>query len=269
MKLLQRFSPLWMLLLIPVSVILSSYSDGPPAGRTGAPGELTCFNGYCHNSFQLNSGPGSVSLSGAHSERFIPGQPYQLRLTVDDDTMQAFGFSVSARIQDSDVPAGSWQTDEFTQLKSEEGFGYIMHDTAQAAAGEGTWLLTWLPPDSLSGTVEFFVAAVAANNDGKRSGDYVYTLRKTIDASPLSAERQERPSKVQWSQTGDYLLIEVPEPNEVVEVEVMDMQGRLLASQVTRGAQIKVDVKPWPRQPYLVRMRQGNKRYTGKVLLRE
>ena len=43
---------------------LSSFSDGPPAGRTAAPGELNCTNGYCHNSFPLNSGPGMASLSG-------------------------------------------------------------------------------------------------------------------------------------------------------------------------------------------------------------
>ena len=42
-------------------VVLAS-SSGPPDGRTNAPGETNCT--ACHTSFPLNSGAGSLAVSG-------------------------------------------------------------------------------------------------------------------------------------------------------------------------------------------------------------
>ncbi len=268
MKLLHCYLPLWTLLLIPFAVLLSSYSDGPPAGRTGAPGELTCFNGYCHNSYQLNSGPGAVSLEGTEQSQFVPGQPFRLSLKVVQDTMNAYGFSISARTLNENLAAGSWEKDEFTQIKAEDAFTYLMHDTAQVASDEGSWILTWLPPDSLTADVEFFVAAVASNHDGKRSGDYVYTFRKIFFVDPLASVSNPDNSRLTWYIKQHQLVIQVPDPSRRAEVDVMDLHGRIMAHVQDRASVIQIDVGPWPRQAYFVRLRQGEKMLGGKILLR-
>ena len=53
---------------------------GPPTGRTGAPGELTCING-CHSSFSLNSGDGSLSLSNVPAT-YEFGQSYAIDISL-------------------------------------------------------------------------------------------------------------------------------------------------------------------------------------------
>lgn len=268
MKLSHRNLPLWMLLLIPTTVLLTSYADGPPPSRTGAPGELTCFNGYCHNSFQLNSGLGTISLAGSESTRFIPGQAYPLDLTVADSGMAAFGFSVSARYVDNGKPAGSWQATPGNQIKEENGRAYLMHDTVKVTAHEATWPLTWLPPDSLTGPVEMYVAAVSANANGNRSGDFVYTQRTTIIPDSLSASLSDPASRLSWIQTGNKLRINLPDPNSIATVLIWDLQGRELSNQILRGDKAEIDITSWPRQIYLVKVEQGGKKLGGKIQLR-
>ena len=62
---------------------LVSYSDGPPTGRTGAPGELTCYNGSCHNSFPQNSGPGEAMILAEIPEAgYVPDSVYRLETRI-------------------------------------------------------------------------------------------------------------------------------------------------------------------------------------------
>lgn len=268
MKLSHRNLPLWMLLLIPTTVLLTSYADGPPPSRTGAPGELTCFNGYCHNSFQLNSGLGTISLSGRESDRFIPAQAYKMDLTVSDSGMAAFGFSVSARYLDNGEPAGSWQTESGNQIKQENGRPYLMHDTVKVSSHGATWPLTWLPPDSLTGPVELYVAAVAANANGNRSGDFVYTFKSTISPDSLASNISAPASRLSWQQAGNKLRIDLPDPNSIATVLIWDLQGRELSNQILRGDKAEIDITSWPRQVYLVKVEQGGKKFGGKIQLR-
>lgn len=268
MKLSRRNLPLWMLLLIPTTVLLTSYADGPPPSRTGAPGELTCFNGYCHNSFQLNSGLGTISLSGSESTTFIPGQPYKIDLSVSDSGMAAFGFSVSARYLENGEPAGSWQATSGNQVKEENGRAYLMHDTVKVIPHEAAWPLTWLPPDSLTGPVEMYVAAVAANANGNRSGDFVYTFKKIILADSISSAVSSPTSRLTWRQIGSDLILDLPDPAVVADIEVWDLQGRRLSQMTVRGSRAVIDIAPWPRQIFFVKIIQGEKKYAGKVQLR-
>lgn len=268
MKLSHRNLPLWMLLLIPTTVLLTSYADGPPPSRTGAPGELTCFNGYCHNSFQLNSGLGTISLAGSEALRFIPGQIYTLDLSVVDSGMAAFGFSVSARYADNGEPAGSWQTTSGNQVTEENGRTYIMHDTVKVSSNSASWPLSWLPPDSLTGPVELYVAAVAANANGNRSGDFVYTYKTTISPDSISSSLSDLASRLSWVQAGNKLRIDLPDPNSIAKVLIWDLQGRELSNQILRGNRAEIDVTSWPRQIYLVKVEQGGKKLGGKIQLR-
>ena len=56
-------------------------AGGPPTARTGAPGEQTCALSGCHTSNALNSGPGSVTITGV-PDNYTPGQDYTITVTV-------------------------------------------------------------------------------------------------------------------------------------------------------------------------------------------
>lgn len=255
-----------MLLLIPFTVLLSSYSDGPPPARTGAPGELTCINGYCHNSYSLNSGLGTVTLSKDESNGWIPGKTYSLQLSVSDTAMRAFGFSISARVSGTKNQAGTWDLGPDVQIVTENLLEYLMHDTVQLAEGRGEWKFDWIAPDSLYGPVDFFVATVAANANGNRHGDYVYTRHLTFHPdSSLSSISSKLSQRLIWYQEEQQLVIQIPDANHVADLEIYDLRG----IQVWKGRyltdQVVISVSNWPKQPYFLKVKQAGRPLAGKI----
>ncbi len=267
MKHLRHRLPQWMLLLIPTAVLLMSYSDGPPPSRTGAPGELSCYHGYCHNSSQVNTGPGALSLAGKTSSQFLPGQPFELELAVQDSGMAVFGFSLSSRIAGRSDQAGSWPSGPELLVKSEGGREYLMHDTVKVELHEGRWTFQWQPPDTLSGPVEMYLAAVAGNANGNRQGDRVYTRKFTFYPDSLSAGIQVSRSNLGWFVEGNTLHLRLPRPSELADITIHDLRGHLLWQERSRGEEATIDISAWPQQMYLVRVKQGQELRVGKILL--
>src|SRR5215813_11187085 len=57
--------------------------SGPEPARTGAPGEQTCAStAGCHTSFALNSGPGTLSLTGLPAN-YSANQEINLTVTLN------------------------------------------------------------------------------------------------------------------------------------------------------------------------------------------
>ncbi|MEZ4775267.1 MAG: choice-of-anchor V domain-containing protein [Bacteroidia bacterium] len=174
-------------------ISLTSYSDGPPEGRTGAPGELTCYNGYCHNSYLVNSGPGLVSLTSSLSEQgYSPGEIYDISVKVIHPGQSAFGFQLLPYSPDSDAGIGQiYETDTvITQLKTDGDRTYIMHDSALFVNDSAIWHFQWQAPPAFAGPVVFYAAFLAADNNGNRSGDYVYKSNWKVDPDPASSLSQ-------------------------------------------------------------------------------
>src|SRR4051812_15076646 len=68
-----------------------SYSTGPPAGMTGAPGEQTCSS--CHS-----GSPGGGQFSIVAPATYVPGQTYQIQVkhVNGDPERQRWGFELTA-----------------------------------------------------------------------------------------------------------------------------------------------------------------------------
>src|SRR5947209_1727132 len=64
---------------------------GPAASHTNAPGESNCTE--CHNSFPVNSGPGSVYVSDL-PERYVPGQQITVTVTTRQAQQIVYGFQL-------------------------------------------------------------------------------------------------------------------------------------------------------------------------------
>ena len=66
---------------------VSAFSSGPPAGRTGAPGEATCHD--CHSSYDLNDSSGGVTIVGL-PDFYVPlGDPISFAVMVFQDGSNA------------------------------------------------------------------------------------------------------------------------------------------------------------------------------------
>src|SRR5215467_6962226 len=77
---------------------LFGYILGPDPGVNGVFGaNLNCTTG-CHNSFQVNSGTGGVTITGLPTT-WTPGQTYSLTVAVQaatGPTSRVYGFQLSA-----------------------------------------------------------------------------------------------------------------------------------------------------------------------------
>ncbi len=148
----------------------SAYSGGPPNGKTGAPGEGTCHD--CHDSFPLNSGPGSVAITAPIT--FSASQTYQITITVAQTGQSRWGFEFTP------LSAGSCTvTDPVnTQQDTFQTRIYVKHTsqgTYNGTPGPANWSFDWTAPADPPDTLRFYAAGNAANGNGRSSGDYIYT----------------------------------------------------------------------------------------------
>ncbi len=158
---------------------------GPPASRTGAPGELTCTD--CHNA---TAGAGQFTITAPAS--YTPGQTYsiQVRHTTADTTRKRWGFELTSL--GTGGMAGTFaNTTGNTQLKTGGGKTYIQHTSAgtfQNQTGSAVWTFNWTAPASNVGNVTFYAAGIQANNNGSESGDQTYVKTAIIPfAAPVAA----------------------------------------------------------------------------------
>lgn len=166
---------------------VTANSGGPPLGRTGAPSELTCNAGGCHNSFATNSGPGTLTMTGLPAS-YTAGQEYTLTVTVTQSSRGAFGFEATA-LDASNNRAGTIATTTAdasrtqVQTNSSNGRQYVLHQFNGIApvSGEGKWTFRWTAPATTAGRVTFYVAANAADGTGGANADYIYTRTFTVD----------------------------------------------------------------------------------------
>lgn len=164
---------------------------GPDRGYTGAPGDIGDCT-VCHDSFGFpNVGPGSVSI-GNVPPVYQPGQLYTLTVNIQDPHARRWGFEMTA-LDSSGNKAGAFAPlDSYTQIAStgtpvgnRQYIEHTLEGTFPGTSGGHTWQVQWAAPATDIGTVKFYCAGNAANNDGTNQGDYIYTNGAQAD-SPTS-----------------------------------------------------------------------------------
>ena len=164
------------------------FSTGPLDGRTGAPGELTCNDAGCHNSFALNSGDGALSISTP--AQYSAGETIHVAINLNDPGQSRWGFELTA-LDASDNPVGQFVITDATRTQSHTDLGtgrtYIKHTLAGTDGGTSDaapgWSVDWTAPDPTVGTITFYAAGNAANNNGTNLGDYIYTTSSDVTVS--------------------------------------------------------------------------------------
>jgi hypothetical protein len=166
---------------------VSASAFGPAASHTGAPNEANCTE--CHNSFPLNSGTGSVYVSGL-PEKYTPGQQITITVTTRQSAAIVYGFqlvALDASGHDAGsvtLPTGSPQrTQAVTGIVNGVVRTYIEHTIdgiVPTQFGFNSWTFTWTAPATDIGPVTFYAAGNAADSNGNTDGDYIYTTARTL-----------------------------------------------------------------------------------------
>lgn len=162
-------------------------SGGPPASRTGAPGELTCAISGCHTGPAVNSGGGLVSFSGIPAN-YVLNQEYTITVTVSQSGRSTFGFQATV-IDDQGAQVGTITTDSGTSAINGVIGGntrrYVRQSFPRTTNNQGVWTFRWRAPATSAGRVNFYAAGNAANGTGGQDGDLIYTT--SASSQPPSA----------------------------------------------------------------------------------
>lgn len=195
-------------------------SSGPSPSHTNAPGEDNCTT--CHITYPVNSGEGSVVISGLPHD-YLPGQPYTITVTVSDQIAVIYGFQVTAidptgtKAGDFAVPLPIDNPNARTQIKHgvtnskpRDYVEHTLHGTQPTAFGSNSWTFTWTAPTTRVGKVSFYAAGNAANSNSQPTGDYIYTTSNgalagsataNFDGDLTSDVAYFRPSTATWYST--------------------------------------------------------------------
>lgn len=159
----------------------SQMDDNGRAGKTNSPGETNCATS-CHDSYTLNSGPGSITIQspGMPFFEYTPGQTYNMSVTVAHAGVGLFGVGIECLIPSGDN-AGMLNISDVasTQIKNATISGISRRNVTHTlngglSADSKVFNFNWTAPPTGTGNVTFYFSGVAANGNGNNSLDYVY-----------------------------------------------------------------------------------------------
>ncbi len=196
-----------------ITSVVYGFSSGPVAGRTGAPGELTCVD--CHDSFELNRGAGRVDILDL-PKTYSPGQRIKVRVSVQQNNQKLWGFQLTA-LDSQEKAVGQFViTDPIkTQQLTDNGRFYVEHTKEGSKSTQPRsmeWTFDWIAPDVDQGAVTFYASGNAADGLGNSEGDFIYTTSAQVGApsdpvitlgSPNGGEMIQggKPFTIKWSST--------------------------------------------------------------------
>ena len=171
-------------------------SDNGKAGATGSPGEQTCSQSNCHTGSTDNSMGGSVILTSTDlvNWEYTPGQTYTLTATVSQQGRSLFGIGLEALLP-SGANAGNLVPGTGTTTKNATIAGNsrknIVHNmNAGATANAHSFTFTWTAPATDVGPVTIYYAGNAANNNGTKTGDYIYNASQVVTPAGVNVQEQ-------------------------------------------------------------------------------
>jgi hypothetical protein len=161
------------------------YSSGK--GYTNSPFDnRACNISSCHGG-SLNVGPGVPEITtNIPAEGYRAGQSYTVTATITQNGRNRFGFQMTSENKENHK-SGRFTANSQTRAQSD----FYITQATQSAASMGTnaktWSFTWTAPSTVgTGDITFYGAFNAANNNGQRTGDNIYTTTMIVSESLLS-----------------------------------------------------------------------------------
>lgn len=250
---------------------------GPPAARSGAPGEQTCASQFCHSG-TVNSGPGTTSItSDIPQTGYVPGNTYTITATVSQSGGSRFGFEIMAAynaIANDQVGTAVITDANGTQIKTGLGKDYVTHKSAGTTGTDSlTWTFDWTAPNPGVGEVVFYGAFNAANNNQTASGDNIYTDSLAANQQPVGFYHNHLilaevfPTVTEGAFNVRMVNIDAGE----YQVNVFDLNGKTVASKsidVRTGGFIRTfDITGSQPGIYFVQVTGNDFNKTSKVLI--
>lgn len=164
-------SVVFVVLLLSAAAI--AHLSGAPPACTGAPGEGTCANAGCHDSYPVNSGQGYAMVNRCDLGNPYIGASMWLTVLVRYPAAQSWGYELTALDSLGNAAGNFFAIDSTGQVITASGRIYATH--TQAGTHQDEWFIRWEAPDTNAGILRVYLTAVAANGDDLSNGDRVFT----------------------------------------------------------------------------------------------
>jgi hypothetical protein len=120
---------------------------------------------------------------------YVPGQTYQISVTVAQTGKSLFGLGFEALLS-SGANAGTLTAGTGTTIKNATVAGNsrrnVVHQlNGGASSGTHTFTFNWAAPTTNVGALTFYAAGNACNANGTDTGDYVYTASQVVNPAPV------------------------------------------------------------------------------------
>lgn len=212
-----------------------TYKDNGKAGNANSPGENSCTQ--CHGG-SINSGTGSMTLNAPDmiGWEYVPGTTYSMSLTVRETGKTIFGIGLEA-LTNLNTNAGTINVTEAsrTQIMASAGRNNLIHKTNGGLSNDSSvFNFSWTAPATDVGTVTFYAAGIAGNNNNGDSGDNTYTTVRTCNAKTnvgISNMNDASYIRIFPNPVSDVIMIEWNlRAIENAQIQLVDMQGKVAAS---------------------------------------
>lgn len=224
----------FVMALLTSSVFSPSSSSIGPQNYTGASGSY-CTS--CHTSYALNSGGGSVTLTGMPASVFDASQTYNFSLNINHPVADRnrWGFAIKAvNLAGASIGTFSSSNNNATVSGSE-----LVHFNAPGTASQSSYSfsgLSWTAPSSTSGdnsSVKFYFVGNAALSNFSSSLDYIYSNTLTLTAgTPPACDTAYWTGSLNtaWETAGNWSCGAVPNSNTVVYINSTAIRFPVISS---------------------------------------
>lgn len=145
---------------------VQAFPDGAPWGAANPAAEQDCA--ACHFGAEPVQDSPALVLRGL-PDRLSGGETYDLEIAFVHADIVIAGFQLIALSAGDDAGTFSAATDDMEFVGAS-----IRSVVPDDVAGHAVWHIQWRAPDDTDSTVEFFLAASAANDDGSPFGDTIH-----------------------------------------------------------------------------------------------
>lgn len=248
------------------------------AGRTGSPNEFDCTG--CHTSFPVNSGGGSIIISSPNLTNwmYVPGQTYQIDVTVAKTGTPLFGFGFEALRTSNNSNAGTLAITNSVETKlqtvsiSGTPRTNVVHKQDGGLTPDShTFSFNWVAPATNIGNVRFWTAGNAANNQSDSLGDYIYKTSQLVTPFVTGIDEADGIANciVSPNPAKDFFELKGIKFEAGEGIEVIDVSGKIVykLTLAANSTTVKVKTSGFKNGLYFINYRGGKQDWKSKVLV--
>jgi hypothetical protein len=259
-----------LLAVISLAVYLASFQNlssnsGGISGFAGSPADngQTCTSCHGGSAQTVNN----VITTDIPASGYLPGEIYNISISVTHPTFNRFGFSFSAQNPSNGNQLGTFNLTNTNETRLNAQGKYVGHTSGgtTGSANAKTWSFQWTAPATPQGDVGFYGAFNLTNGNGTTSGDATQVQSLIVQPNP-SVGLSEAVAKTFKAYPNPVTqgFINLQFPAESGHVRLINLAGLVLLDQKATDGKLQLPTH-LSRGFYLLELKANGKTFTQKI----